>query len=436
MAATSTVLIVSPHFPPSTLAGVHRARHLAKHLPAHGWRPIVIRVDEKHYAERRDPGLAALVPDSVEQIRTGAVPARWARRVGIGDIGLRGFFQIKTAIATVAATMKPNAILITGSPYYPMLLAQWARRRLNIPVVLDFQDPWVSAEGAGRPKWSKAGIAHWLAVLLEHRAVRHASFVTSVSERQNDEMATRYPWMDRTRMAAIPIGGDPTDFDALRAHPPLDRQVCLDPRMINLSYVGAFLPRAEPLVRAVFRALRDLMRSHAGLLAKVRVHFVGTSNQPDGTTAFQVRSIAEDEGVGDLVVETPQRVPFLEALHILANSDGLLLIGSDEPHYTASKIYPALMCGRPYVSLYHRASSAHAILRGAGGGRTFSFVNSSDLSTLTTQIRAALLELASSPQSFEPPDPAAYADYTASKVSGAFAAVFDSAVARNGGTVR
>ena len=39
-------LITSPHFPPSTVAGVHRARHLAKHLPAHGWAPPDLRIIE------------------------------------------------------------------------------------------------------------------------------------------------------------------------------------------------------------------------------------------------------------------------------------------------------------------------------------------------------------------------------------------------------
>ncbi len=39
---SSNVVIVSPYFPPSSLAGVHRARHLAKHLPSFGWHPIVV----------------------------------------------------------------------------------------------------------------------------------------------------------------------------------------------------------------------------------------------------------------------------------------------------------------------------------------------------------------------------------------------------------
>ena len=332
-----SVLIVSPHFPPSTLAGVHRARHLAKHLPAHGWRPIIVRVDEKHYTETPDPALATLVPESVEQERTDAIAARLARIIGVGDIGLRGYFPIKRAIEKLASSTSPDAILVTGSPYYPMLLSGWVKRRFGFPVVLDFQDPWVSVEGGTRSRFSKGGVAHRLAAALEPRAVRHADFITSVSHRQNEEMAARYSWLDSARMAAIPIGGDPDDFAALRASPPPNSQVSLDPRRINLSYVGTFLPRAGPLVRVLFRAVRNLKRSNPEIANKLSLHFVGTSNQPNGHNLFRIQPIAQEEGVGDLVFETPQRVPFLEALNILANSDGLMLIGSDEPHYTASK---------------------------------------------------------------------------------------------------
>ena len=63
--------------------------------------------------------------------------------------------------------------------------------------------------------------------------------------------------------------------------------------------------------------------------------------------AFRITTIAEKYGIGDLVREAPQRVPYLQAIDLLSNSHAIILIGSDEPHYTASKIYPALMSGRP-----------------------------------------------------------------------------------------
>jgi hypothetical protein len=422
-------LIISPHFPPSTLAGVHRARHLAKHLPSHGWKPVIIRADERHYTEAQDPALAGLVPDDVQQVRTGALPARLARFAGVGDIGLRAYAQIANAIDASIACHKPRIVLITGSPYYPMLLAKRVAKRWGLPVVLDFQDPWVSAEGERQPKWSKSGLAHRLATMLEPRAVRHAAWITSVSETQNDEMAERYPWMSRSRMMAIPIGGDPEDFDAMRATPPDSMAVALDPEMVNLCYIGTFLPRAAPVVSTLFHALALVRSRQPALAARLRLVFVGTSNQPnprpDLTGSHRVEPLALSAGVADMVREHPARVPFVDALSLMAKADGILLLGSDERHYTASKIYPSLMAGRPFLSIFHRESSSHDILSRAGGGRTYAFAGNDELTALTVEIADSLQQFAERAIQLPPPRAAAYEPYTAHAVSGQFARIFD-----------
>jgi hypothetical protein len=423
----NTVLIVSPHFPPSTLAGVHRGRHLAKHLPAQGWNPVIIRLHERFYTEQPDPVLASLVPATVRQVRVDALPARLTRLAGVGDVGLRAYTYLARAVESTAAQTNPRAVLITGSPFYPMLLSNWIKKRLGMPVVLDFQDPWVSAFGATQPAWSKAGVVHRLAQTLEPRAVRSASFITSVSETQNAQMAALYPWLDAARMAAIPIGGDPEDFQALRAHPLEGRHLQLNSGLINLSYVGAFLPRAAPLVRSIFRSLRATKDAQPRLAERIRLNFVGTSNQPDYSGPGLIMPIALEAGVADLVNEIPERVPFLKALGILANSTGLLLIGSDEPHYTASKIYPALMSGRPYVSLFHSASSSHRILSAAGGGRNFSFSDVAELPDLTAALSRAIFDLASNPEKFGRADATVYEAYSARSVASRFAEVFEQA---------
>lgn len=51
----------------------------------------------------------------------------------------------------------------------------------------------------------------------------------------------------------------------------------------------------------------------------------------------------------------------LEALNVLIPSDGLLVLGSDEPRYTASRIFPKLLAQRPLLGLYHTASSVCSI---------------------------------------------------------------------------
>jgi hypothetical protein len=424
-----TVAILSPYFPPATLAGVHRARHLAKHLPALGWTPIIVRAHERHYTERLDPALALLMPKTIEQVKTDAIPAKVTRLVGIGDIGLRGFLAFRSALTAISRSKKLDAVLITGSPFYPMLLARYLREQLNLPVILDFQDPWVSAEAATREKWTKGGIAYQIALVMEPRAVRYANFITSVSERQNVEMAHRYPWLCRDQMAAIPIGGDPDDFLSLRNWPSFSSTIQMSPDKINLSYVGTFLPRAENVVRTILRALHRLKITQPELAQRIRLNFVGTSNQPNITRVYPVQKIAQEEAVDDLVIEVPQRVPYLEALSLLAISQGLLLVGSDEPHYTASKIYPALMSARPYLSVFHEESSAHRILARAGGGRSFAFSTADELRCLVPQISSALADFASGAH-FDHPDKSTYTQYLAENVAAAFADVLDSVCRR------
>jgi hypothetical protein len=128
------------------------------------------------------------------------------------------------------------------------------------------------------------------------------------------------------------------------------------------------------------------------------------------------------------VTEEPARVPFLDALRILATTDAVLMIGSDEPHYTASKIYPGLMCRRPFLSIFHRTSSSHEILTRAGGGLAFAFDTPNELETLVPAIANGLERLASDPDALGKADPTAYAPFTAHAIAGQFATVFERAV--------
>ncbi len=416
-------LIVSPHFPPSTLAGVHRARHLANHLPDHGWEPTIVSVSPRFHVEPLDPALRELVRPATRIVECNATPLWLTAPFGLrGDIGLRGFFPLRSAIMREIGVRRPDVVMITGSPFYPMLLTAGIRRRYNLPVVLDFQDPWVSAEGVRRPRWSKAAVSHRLARAFEPRAVREASWITSVSERQNDELVERGAWSDRVRMSAIPIGGDPEDAARVRNVAPSRDN---DNGLTVFSYVGNAWPRSTPVLEALFRGVRKLKDQNPDLAAKIRMRFVGTSNQPGDHSTFRVRPLAKAAGVDDLVIEEPARVPFLDALQILAKTDVALMFGSDEPHYTASKIYPVLMADRLWLSLFHFASSGHKVLLKSGGGIPVPFKPESAHDEVPAAVAEAISRIVCNPASLGQIDPAAYAPYTAHAVAGQFARVFD-----------
>jgi hypothetical protein len=181
------------------------------------------------------------------------------------------------------------------------------------------------------------------------------------------------------------------------------------------------------VVSRLFAAVATLRTSRPDLGARLRFTFVGTSNQPDGVAEHGVTALAQSAGIADLVAETPERVPYLEAISLMARADVVLLIGSDEPHYTASKIYPALLSGRPCLGLYHRSSSAFDILSRAGGARVIGFDNLDDLAGRDCELGQAIAEAALRPELMGAVDPAVVAPYHAGAIAARFAAVFDEA---------
>jgi len=69
--------------------------------------------------------------------------------------------------------------------------------------------------------------------------------------------------------------------------------------------------------------------------------------------------------VADIVREHPGRLDYLDALDVLRQANALLLLGSSEPHYTPSKVFPALLSGRPMLAVYRRESTVVEMLKTA-----------------------------------------------------------------------
>jgi len=66
-------------------------------------------------------------------------------------------------------------------------------------------------------------------------------------------------------------------------------------------------------------------------------------------------------------------VPYFQALQALRDADFLIVPGSDDPHYTASKLYPYILSRRPLVGVFHERSGVVATLRDTGAGEIVAF---------------------------------------------------------------
>lgn len=435
------VLMVSPHFPPDTSAGAHRVRLLAPHLPRYGWEPTVLTVDPRSFEGRLDAGLAAMVPSALRVVRSRAWSLAQTRRLGVGDLGLRALTGLYRTACDLLRRERWDALFVTTFPVYPAILGPILKRRFGTPFVLDYQDPWVGAWGetvgggpGGRPDL-KSRLSRAAAITLEPFVVRAADAVTAVSRGTYAAVQERYSFLRDTMCEEIPLGGEPGDFEWLRRHgrpnPFFDRS----DGCAHVCYVGTLLPLGFETLRAVLGAARLLRERRPDLYRRLRLRFFGTSNQTANDAPRRVAPVAWDLRVTDCVSETAPRVDYLDALTVQTQATALLMMGSSERHYTASKIHPGLLARRPILAVYHQASSVVEILRSATRPPTVRLVTYDDAQRAESHVEAvyaALRDLIERPTYDRADvDLSALHRISAEALAGRLAAVLDSVTRRS-----
>lgn len=433
------VLMISPFFPPETGAATHRVRLLAPHLAQYGWRPTVLSVDPRDYEGRLDPELVELLPAGLRVVRGRAWSAALTRRFGIGDLGLRSFTGLWRGGIELLREERYEALFITIFPAYTSLLGPLLKSRFRIPFVLDFIDPWVSAWGKkvgggphGEPDW-KSRISRWLALALEPRVLRHADAITAVSAATWTPMHDRYAWLRGVPCAEIPYGGEAADYEHLRRHPRQNPWFDPEDGCFHLCYAGTLLPLGRETLRAVLGAVALLRKQDPESFRRLRLHFFGTSNQTAKDAPAQVMPVAEALGVAGCVHEVPWRIDYLDALTVQAQASAILMMGSSERHYTASKLYPGLLARRPVLAVYHEASTAAAMVRRSArppAAWTLTYSDRDRAETQQRSIAAALREMMRSSYDPDAVDWGMLQEFSAERMAGRLAAIFDEVTGR------
>ena len=390
------VLIIGADFVPSSLPPATRIRFFAKHLEEFGWEPIILTTKPEYYDWQVDHENEQLLPAHLNVVRTNAWQKSWTRRLGIGDVGMRSMWHHWPAVKRICKDHKVDLVFIPVPPSVPMVLGRLAHRKFGIPYVVDYIDPWVTEyywkvpRQQRPPKWP---LAYAMSRVLEPFALKKVSHITGVSKGTTDSVVNRYPGLSASDATEIPYGAEPDDFNFLRQHPRAQSVFDKGDGLFHLSYVGACIPGMHPTVRALFKAVRTGLDTQADIFARLRIHFIGTSYATNGSARAQLPLIAREFGIEDKVDEHTGRVPYLESLQIMLDSDGLFLIGSDEPHYTASKVFTYLLASRPLLSIFHEESSVIGFLTDNAAARTISYGPTRPPATQVEAITRALSEM-------------------------------------------
>jgi len=346
------ILIIYPHWPPSNLAGVHRARLIANYLTDFGWHPIVLTVHPDFYEEKQDWDMLKTVSPTIEVQHVAAFKVGKPRI--IGDIGLRAFLQLKKAALQLIKEKKIDFIWIPIPSFYTAILGRLLYNKTKIPYGIDYIDPWVRDISNRKNLRSILSLA--IAKLLEPYAVKKASLISGVSEPYYLPVLERNFKDKKIVHVGMPYGFDPNDhvIKIENIKYPWDDF----PDCIPYIYAGAFLPLSGLFIDLLFKSLYQLKKENK-LNEKIKLFFVGTGN-------YSHKSITEyalEHSVNEYVVEIRDRYPFLHVLNFLSAAKGVLLIGSTEKHYTASKTFQSILSKRPVFSIMHAESTAVEVFK-------------------------------------------------------------------------
>lgn len=346
-----TVLIIYPQWVPANLAGVQRPRLIGNYLKQFGWKPLLLTVDATYYEEPLDPLMQKTVSSDIEVIYTKAHKV-YKPRI-IGDIGLRAFQFLKKEALKICKERQIDFIWIPIPSFYTAVLGRLVYNKTKIPYGIDYIDPWVrdiTNQNSLRSKLSQL-----VAKTLEPYAVKKAALITGVSTPYYQSVMDRN-FKTEPVHAGMPYGFDPNDhkIELIDLKYPWDGIDGCKPWI----YAGAFLPNSHLFVESFFETIA-VLRKQGKWDTKIRLFFVGTGAYP----AKRITAYAQDFGLEDIVVEHRDRFPFLQVLNFLSKADRVLLFGSTEKHYTASKTFQCLLSGKPLLSLLHHQSSAVEVIK-------------------------------------------------------------------------
>lgn len=432
--ATRRVLIVSPHFPPVNAPDHQRVRTALPYLQAGGWTPHILTVQHQAANHGCDRTLAEQLPRALDCTTTPALPYRLTRLVGLGHLGWRSLPYLRQAGNRLLASGAFDLVFFSTTIFPVMILGPYWQQRFGVPYVIDLQDPWrVDRVPAGhhRPGGRlKYALDKTLARILEPAVMQQAKHIVTVSPAYPPMLRQRYPNLQPEQFTVLPFGAPEADFEHLTQRRIQPTYVQPQDGRRHWVYVGRGGPDMAPALRILFSALRQMCDRTPNLASLLHLHFIGTSYAPPHLARKTIEPIAAQFGVANLVTEHCQRVPYFEAQQLLVNSDAILLLGSADASYTASKLYPAILARRPILAIFHEHSSVVSILQQVQAGAVVPFSDPTADERVNQSLSHAVLahmeRLLAQPRETEPAtDWHAFEPYTARAMTQTLCTLFD-----------
>ena len=366
------VLIISPYFPPANAADMQRIRMSLPYFEEFGWHADVVKVKNEAYDISLDPILLESIPQHIVVHEVKAFSKKYTSKLGLGSLALRALWHYIKYVNKLLKSTQFDLIYFSTTQFPVCTCGAYWKKKFGIPYVIDMQDPWHSTYYQDKPKHQrppKYWFSYRLNKCLEPIAMRNVSGLISVSQAYLDTLHERYPRTKNLPQKVITFGAFETDFElAIKYQDMIKPSIQKHPELIQLVYVGRGGYDMCPAATLLFQSFQKLLAQNKSKYECYRFHFIGTSYAPKGMGTKTIEPLAQVMGLGNYVTEQTDRISFYESIRTLQEANGLIILGSNDPQYTASKIYPYILAKKPLLGIFHQESSAYQIIKACHAG--------------------------------------------------------------------
>jgi glycosyltransferase involved in cell wall biosynthesis len=354
---------------------MQRVRMSLPYFKQFGWDAEVVTVDENYINLQKDELLLKTVPADIEIHTVKALNKTWTSKLGFGGLAYRSCWFYFKKVNSILRHQKYDLVYFSTTEFPICVLGAYWKKRFGVPYVIDMQDPWFSDYYKHKPKQQqppKYRLVYALHKRLEARAMAAVDGLISVSDNYIADLKNRYPKISNVPATTITFAGSKTDIDIALDNKDKFADI-LTSGFKNLVYAGRGGVDLHQSITPVFSALSQLLTEQPDKFRDIKLYFLGTSYAPKGEGTQTILPLAHIWGVADNVIEVTDRISYFNTLAVLQQADALFIPGSDDPAYTASKIYPYLLSEKPLLTIFHPLSPAAAVFEECGLTYNYSY---------------------------------------------------------------
>ena len=380
------VLIITYYWPPSGGSGVQRWLKMSKYLPENDWQPVIYTAEDAEYPVEDQSLEQDVAPEAEvirrpivepysfykrflgmkkgEKIKAGFINEN-ARKSGWKEnlsVWLRGNFFIPDArrwwIKPSVRYLKKylmahpvDAIISTGPPHSMHLIAKALHKKLNIPWVADFRDPWTDIDFYKDLKLTRcADRKHHR---LERQVLTEATKVVTIGW----DCAKGLENHGAKDVAVITNG---YDIDK-----PIDEREH-ETSTFTMSHIGIVGANRNP--ETFWQVISDIVETHGRTSLPLRIRLIG---QVDNSVLESIKCHNVEK-----YVEIIPYMPHNQVITEQQKSDVLLLFVNNTPNakgILTGKIFEYMASGRPILCIGPEDGDSARVLNETQTGVTVDF---------------------------------------------------------------